>query len=508
MSVELDRLHRTGVRLLVGCGLGGTLFLKLLAYIAGVDAAGPAALVAFIIMAPPAWAAWRRRHGPDVRLMLGIAAAVLPAALVYGLRGHPWQMDAHIFFFVGLAALVVLADWRALVVSAAVTAAHHAVLLYAAPAWVFAGAGDLGRVVVHAVAVVLQAGVLVHFVRTLSARILAQEAAQGQSAALARAADDSRAAAERALADAVAARASAKAERDARERAEHDAAASRRAQMLQVADAFEAAVLGVVDQVGGASARMERAAAEMSGLAGATGRGAAEVAGTSAQASQNAQDVAQAVAALSHSIGEIADSVSRQADLGQAAAANSAQGDEAIRQLSDRSADVGAITGTVGTIAAHTNRLALNATIEAARAGAAGRSFAVVAGEVKSLAAQAADATGQIRTLVHGMQEGAGAAERSLGAVKGALAELAGAAGAIGQAIDEQRAAAERIERNAAESAHGADATASAMQAVARAAAEADALAKNVRQAAGDLAGGAHALRASTADFLRTLRAA
>lgn len=52
-------------------------------------------------------------------------------------------------------------------------------------------------------------------------------------------------------------------------------------------------------------------------------------------------------------------------------------------------------------IASRTNLLALNATIEAARAGDAGKSFAVVATEVKSLAGQAQRNTKELRTTVY-----------------------------------------------------------------------------------------------------------
>ncbi len=68
--------------------------------------------------------------------------------------------------------------------------------------------------------------------------------------------------------------------------------------------------------------------------------------------------------------------------------------------------------------------LALNATIEAARAGTAGRSFAVVAGEVKTLAGQTVKATEDIRKQVAGIQEAVHAAVSAVDAIGNEIREL------------------------------------------------------------------------------------
>ena len=79
---------------------------------------------------------------------------------------------------------------------------------------------------------------------------------------------------------------------------------------------------------------------------------------------------------------------------------------ENIIMLSEKTQAVGEIIATMTDIAEQSNLLALNAAIEAAAAGEQGRTFSVVANEIKNLADQAKDATGKVRTILGDIQKG------------------------------------------------------------------------------------------------------
>jgi methyl-accepting chemotaxis protein len=97
----------------------------------------------------------------------------------------------------------------------------------------------------------------------------------------------------------------------------------------------------------------------------------------------------------------------------------------AMNDIKSSSDDVAKITKTIDEIAFQTNILALNAAVEASRAGEAGMGFAVVAGEVRSLAQRSADASHEIASKIQAATQ---KAAQGVAASAGVLESLQGVA--------------------------------------------------------------------------------
>jgi methyl-accepting chemotaxis protein len=128
-----------------------------------------------------------------------------------------------------------------------------------------------------------------------------------------------------------------------------------------------------------------------------------------------------------------------------------------IVELSGRVRQISSITETVNALSDRSNLLALNATIEAARAGEAGKSFAVVAAQVRQLAEQSKQATGKVEVILAEVDAATAAAVAASAAggkvVEQGLELAARADGGIKRLTEIIRAAAEAAQEIAA-SAH------------------------------------------------------
>ncbi len=439
-------------------------------------------------LAGAATLSWRASgNGPSTRLTVAVAAIGMVALLVYEMSGNAWQIDIHMYFFAILAALVIYCDYRVILAGAGATAVHHLVLNFLLPAAVFPGGSDFGRVVLHAVILVLEAGVLIWLAHTL-ARLVETSARQMADIEAARAAE-LRANTERV---------------ETEHRIKEEAVAMRR----KLADGFESRVGHIVKQVTAAATDMQGTSSSMNSTADEAARRAALVSTASTTASANVQSVAGATEQLTASISEISQQVTHSAEIAAKAADEVRSTNEKVEGLAAVAQKIGEVVTLIQNIASQTNLLALNATIEAARAGEHGKGFAVVATEVKALANQTAKATEEISSQIQSIQGATASAVAAIRSIGGTITEVNEIAGAIAAAVEEQGSATREISSNVQRAAHGTEEVTVNIGGVNEASGEVGKAATKVLDAANGLSTLSGRLQQEVGGFVASIRAA
>src|SRR5262249_39150341 len=214
-------------------------------------------------MALAATMSWRMSgNGLSTRLIFAVALMGGVSVFTYQLAGHAWQIDLHMYFFAALACLVAYCDYRPILAGTVAVALHHLILNFLLPAAVYPGGADFGRVVLHAVILLIEAGVLSWLALTLSHlfETTGQKTAEAELAS----ASEARANAER---------------NEAAQNAKRDRDTARR----ELAAGFERKIGGIVEAVA-------IAAGQMQALSSSMGRSNAETASkTTAAAAASGQ---------------------------------------------------------------------------------------------------------------------------------------------------------------------------------------------------------------------------
>jgi methyl-accepting chemotaxis protein len=395
--------------------------------------------------------------GQVARLTIAVASVGMVSLLVIRASG-PWQIDLHMYYFAIFAMMASFFDWRMIAAAAAATAVHHLLLNFLAPALVFPGGANLGRVLLHAAIVVLECGVLMWLTRTLAA-------AQARTATALAAAQAATAQAEQISAAETL-------------KLEEESAASRF--LAATTEGFERSIRGTLDTVGAAIREVQDLAQALRQAAEHSSSEGNRMADLVSEATSGIESVAESSAEMTTSLQAVTRQITESSSTAKGAVIEAERTNAAIQGLAAAANEIGDVVRLINDIASQTNLLALNATIEAARAGEAGKGFAVVATEVKSLSSQTARATEQISGQIAGIQSATKQAVEAIRGIGRTIGSIDTITTIIAASIGRQNDLTDEINRNAQLTARRSQALSGGVREVERSADETGAVAERI----------------------------
>lgn len=276
----------------------------------------------------------------------------------------------------------------------------------------------------------------------------------------------------------------------------------------EMADDFEARIGKMTDVLASAATELESTAENMTASTNENNERTMAVAAAAEQASAGVQTVASATEQLSASIRMINDQVLEAARKTDQAVGDARKTSDVVRTLAKAAETIGDVTDVISQLATKTNMLALNASVEAARAGEAGKTFEVVAGQVKELATQTGKATEGISAQIREIQETVSEAVDAIRGISGVIDAVATISSNISSAVEQQNSATQEISRNIQQTAEAAHQVSVNIVGVSQATETTGAAAREVFSSASSLTEQAEALTREVSDFVTHVRQA
>ena len=341
-----------------------------------------------------------------ITLMANISFQVFVAG--YG----DFQVDYHMFYFAMLAVTMIFMDWKTVAIGTVVIAVHHLSLNFLLPYAVFPEGSDLGRVILHAVAVLIEATVMGAFVYNIENILQRMSNSKDLVTGAIEHAD-----------------LSVRFDVDGKDES------AEFARMLNVF--FEK----MSEMIYTSKISMEKVSSAASHLR----ENATDLSGMSHNQEGNVNQLQEAMRHSTEQIYEINQVAEKSSKQTEEMTIATEKATSLMQGLKESALRIGDVTKVVLQISEQINLLSLNASIEAARAGDAGRGFAVVAGEVKKLADETNNSISQIQEVVKELNEMVEEASDSVGSVSNSVAVVGSDIQGVHLAIDQQNTAIQEV---------------------------------------------------------------